>query len=356
MAVNDFSEEASTPATPTTGRWKLYPKSTGWFFLDDAGVETSLTAGLVSSTKLPTVGCTQAAGELTFTAASMYLDFRSATLTSGTPSTVLAAPANLVLPSGGTLGFTTLIEGTIMIAEMNNAGTTELAICNKVGGLQTDESNLISTTAIGTGSDSPNVWYSTTARTNLPYKIIGEANITNTAGAWGDATKIQPAGGRALAYQMILATAQATTSGTSIDFTGIPSWVKRITVMLNGVSTNGTSTNQIQLGNGAIVTTGYVSTGGYVASANANDAGSSSSGLAITGATGAVVTCNGHVILSTLGSNIWVMAGLLGRADNTIFLGGGSKTLAGTLDRIRLTTVNGTDTFDAGSVNILMEG
>jgi len=49
MAVNDFSEEASTPSTPTTGRWKLYPKSTGWFFLDDAGVETPLASTSVSS-------------------------------------------------------------------------------------------------------------------------------------------------------------------------------------------------------------------------------------------------------------------------------------------------------------------
>jgi len=355
MAVNDFSEEASTPSTPTTGRWKLYPKSTGWFFLDDAGVETSLTAGLVSSTKLPTVGCTQAAGALTFTAASMYLDFRSATLNSGTPSTVLAAPANLVLPSGGTLGFTTLIEGTIMIAEMNNAGTTELAICNKVGGLQTDESNLITTTAVGTGSDSANVWYSTNARTNLPYRIIGEANITNTAGAWGDATKIQPAGGRALAYQMVLATAQATTSGTSIDFTGIPSWVKRIAVVLNGVSTNGTSPLLIQIGSGSVITTGYLSACARVGTTGASAA--STVGYLITADTGAGSTYSGSVSLNLQDTLKWTATVLLGRTDDGYAqVGGGSKTLTGILDRVRLTTTNGTDAFDAGSVNILYEG
>jgi len=246
MAVNDFSEEASTPSTPTAGRWKLYPKSTGWFFLDDAGVETSLTAGLTSSTKLPTVGCTQAAGALTFTAASMYLDFRSATLTSGTPSTVLAAPANLVLPSGGTLGFTTLIEGTILIAEMNNAGTTELAICNKAGGLQTDESNLISTTAIGTGSDSANVWYSTTARTNLPYKIIGEANLTNTAGAWGDATKIQPAGGLASG---VLATRNALNVAGDAPMFACRAWVN-FTASTGAILASGNVSGVVRNGTG----------------------------------------------------------------------------------------------------------
>ena len=52
-------------------------------------------------------------------------------------------------------------------------------------------------------------------------------------------------------------TAQASTSGTAIDFTGIPSWAKRITVMFNGVSTNGTSNPQIQLGSGSPTTSGY---------------------------------------------------------------------------------------------------
>ena len=54
-------------------------------------------------------------------------------------------------------------------------------------------------------------------------------------------------------------TAVASTSGTSIDFTGIPSWAKRITVMFNGVSTNGTSQQLIQIGSGSVNATGYSS-------------------------------------------------------------------------------------------------
>ena len=52
--------------------------------------------------------------------------------------------------------------------------------------------------------------------------------------------------------QLVSGTAVASTSGTSIDFTGIPSWVKRITVMFNGVSTSGTSFKQIQIGSGSV--------------------------------------------------------------------------------------------------------
>lgn len=156
-------------------------------------------------------------------------------------------------------------------------------------------------------------------------------------------------------------TAQATTSGTAIDFTGIPSWVKRITVMLNGVSTNGSSIPQLQIGtSGGIQSTSYL--GSVSALGNSTGVTSNlSSGFALSTSTnwGATNTMNGSLTLSLLdaGSGIWVCSGVLGWTGLTvtIFLGG-TKTLSGTLDRIRLTTVNGTDTFDAGSVNILYEG
>lgn len=152
-------------------------------------------------------------------------------------------------------------------------------------------------------------------------------------------------------------TAQATTSGTAIDFTGIPSWVKRITVMLNGVSTNGTSIPQIQLGAGSILSSGYL---GNVVSTGVSTVGTvlcttgfyiDSSGLATAGA-----IRQGAVVFTLLGSNIWTCQGAVGHSDLAgAAFPSGSVTLSGTLDRIRLTTVNGTDTFDAGSVNILYE-
>ena len=150
-------------------------------------------------------------------------------------------------------------------------------------------------------------------------------------------------------------TAVASTSGTSIDFTGIPSWVKRITVMFDGVSTNGTSAILIQLGDsGGIEITGYLS-GAY----NETGGGSSTStaGFSVTPTSIAAAAYNGSAILSLLGSNTFVGQGNLFRSVSTgMSYMAGSKTLSGTLDRVRITTVNGTDTFDAGTINILYEG
>lgn len=160
---------------------------------DIASVATTTAPG-----KIPTIGCTQAGGALTFSAASQYLDFRSTTAASGTVTTILAAPANLVLPSGGTLGFPTTVSGRILVAEINNAGTAELAIQAISGGTDVSETGVINTTAISAASTSSRVWYSTTARTGVAYRLVGAVDAVNTAGAWGSPTFIQGAGGNAL--------------------------------------------------------------------------------------------------------------------------------------------------------------
>jgi len=153
-----------------------------------------------------------------------------------------------------------------------------------------------------------------------------------------------------------LATAVASTSGTSIDFTGLPDWIKRITVMFRGVSTNGTSALLIQLGYQSPVTsTGYSSFGSQLAAAST--AGTAqTAGFAVTySTTVAANTLNGLATICTLGSNVWVFNSTASNTDR-LQVGGGSITLGGTLDRLRITTVGGTDTFDAGTINILYEG
>jgi hypothetical protein len=151
-------------------------------------------------------------------------------------------------------------------------------------------------------------------------------------------------------------TAVASTSGTAIDFTSIPSWAKRVTVMFNGVSTGGTSLPQVQLGNaGGIETTGYVCFAGLIAAASVVGA-SYTSGF-VSNLNNASNNLSGTMVLTFLGSNIWTATYSLGSPGSiALSLGGGSKTLSGILDRVRITTVNGTDTFDAGSINILYEG
>jgi hypothetical protein len=152
-------------------------------------------------------------------------------------------------------------------------------------------------------------------------------------------------------------TAVASTSGTSIDFTGIPSWVKRITVMFNGVSTNGTSPPQIQIGSGSIVTSGYLGSNSIVGSGTAGVNFTSGFGVGLTTAYwNASVAIYGAVVLTSQSGNTWVANGTVGANIAFVYLTAGSIALSGSLDRIRITTVNGTDTFDAGSINILYEG
>ena len=149
-------------------------------------------------------------------------------------------------------------------------------------------------------------------------------------------------------------TAVASTSGTSIDFTGIPSWVKRITVMFNGVSTNGTSNLLVQIGAGSVTTSGYL---GFCF-LNSSYRSAFTSGFMVTALLAADSLLSSQIVITLLGSNTWIESA--GITDySTAILGvsnsSGKLALGGTLDRVRITTVNGTDTFDAGSINIMYE-
>ena len=154
--------------------------------------------------------------------------------------------------------------------------------------------------------------------------------------------------------RMVLETAKASTSGTSVDFTGIPSWVKRVTVMFSGVSTNGTSVVLVQLGAGSVTTSGYLGAASINTSATLSAA--YTTGFGITQQTNAADVQHGLIILTNVSSNTWVASTSMARSDAATSQGAGSVTLSGALDRVRITTVNGTDTFDAGSINILVEG
>jgi hypothetical protein len=145
-----------------------------------------------------------------------------------------------------------------------------------------------------------------------------------------------------------------TASGTSVDFTGIPSWAKRVTVMFRGISVSGTNSILIQLGDsGGIETTGYVSsTTGTTGAAGSTF--SSTAGLIVYSNSGSYIF-SGVITITNMNSNVWVCGGV-GKIDTTAsWIVGGDKELSATLDRIRITTVGGTDTFDAGTINILYE-
>ena len=155
---------------------------------------------------------------------------------------------------------------------------------------------------------------------------------------------------------VISGTAVASTSGTSIDFTSIPSWVKRVTVMFDVVSTNGSSDMQIQIGSGSVTTSGYVGATVFITSGSASGT-NFSAGFLVSNSLGSGNTYSGIATLCLLSSNKWIFSIAIGRGDFALIYSGGgvSSALSGTLDRVRITTANGTDTFDAGSINILYE-
>lgn len=146
-----------------------------------------------------------------------------------------------------------------------------------------------------------------------------------------------------------------TTSGTSIDFTGIPSGARRITILLNGVGTNGTSYVQMQVGSGSIATTGYNVTSSYQNNANINNNANSTAGFIIQAGT-ANTQRYGSLTLCLLTGGTWAGNGSIAVPPQTAtVVTAGIVALAGALDRVRITTVNGTDAFNAGSVNVLYE-
>lgn len=156
----------------------------------------------IAPKQIQTVGATVAANALTLTLDPTTLDFRSTTLTSGAPVTrSLSAQTSLVVPSTATLGTVNAVAARLVLLAIDNAGAIELAVVNLAGGNNLDETTLISTTAVSTGADSANVIYSTTARSNVAFRVVGSVDIAEaTAGTWATApTLVQGRGGQALA-------------------------------------------------------------------------------------------------------------------------------------------------------------
>ena len=194
--------------------------------------------------------------------------------------------------------------------------------------------------------------------------ISGTAGVTfpagglgNTAGAVVGTTDTQTLTNKTIQGGAITSgTAVASTSGTSIDFTSIPSWVKRITVMFNGVSTNGASAFLAQIGDsGGIETTGYISGSSAIGNNAVGSLVTSTAGIVLATGFTAANTFHGAITFNLLGSNVFSASGSTYQAGTGTYVVAGSKTLSDTLTQVRITTVNGTDTFDAGSINILYE-
>jgi len=273
--------------------------------------------------------------------------------------TATTARTNLSAAKSGANSDITSLTGlttALSVAQGGTGATTSAAAPFALKGANADITSLTGlTTALsvaqgGTGSTaltsgSVVVGNGTSAVSLVAPSTSGNV-LTSNGTTWTSATN----------NKLTSKTVELSTSGTSIDFTGIPNWAKRITVMFNGVSTNGTSPVMVQLGTSSgIESTGYAGTSGQYANGNTTSIGPvSTSGFDLE-SSGASDTIYGHYVFTNITSNTWVCSATIARASSVLLNVVGSKSLSSTLDRVRITTVSGTPTFDAGSINVFYE-
>lgn len=180
-----------------------------WEFVDErfatgdatAAEKAATRAALLATSDIQPIAASVGSSALTVMLNPTNLEFRSATLTSGTVNMrTVAAAISVVVPSTATLGTVNAVQALLAVLAIDNAGTVELAVVNLAGGFNISEAGLISTTTIGTGSDSASVAYSTTGRSNVPYRVVGFLESTQaTAGTWAtDPSTKQGAGGNSI--------------------------------------------------------------------------------------------------------------------------------------------------------------
>jgi len=316
----------------------------------------------------------------------------SVTLDAGTTSTdttltlpnttgsVLVAPGGILpataggtgLSAPGTSGNVLTSDGTIWTSAAPIGGAAPSAIgqipFSTNGSTYTPTQKIVQGTAVSTAATSFTGATSGASTTLTASSVTGTIAVGQViAGTGLTAGTVITALGTGAGTYTISPISTGTVSGTitvvGVDFLSIPSWAKRVTVILAGVSTSGTSPYLIQLG-----TSSGVANSGYVGNNNSIATGSSAPGYTLALSSGFALTVNttattaasvytGSTIFTLVSGALWVGIGT-GTSDvasGTMFGVSGTKTLAAALDRVRITTIGGTDTFDAGSVNILYE-
>jgi hypothetical protein len=248
-------------------------------------------------------------------------------------------------PPSYTAGFINVFRNGVLLGSADYTATNGTTVVLNTGATLND---LITIESFQVGSVT-NAIPATTGSVGSTYLA---PNIALTSPTLTSATFVTPA-----SSIITSGTAVASTSGTSITFTGIPSWTKRITMIFSGVSTNGTAAYLVQVGSGSLANSGYVSYAAYAGGVGATGQNNSTAGYIIWNNTAGALM-NGSIRIYNLTGNVWVADYSFGATVSGsyfMFGGGGNITLSGVLDRVGVTTVTGTPTFSSGSINIQYE-
>lgn len=263
--------------------------------------------------------------------------------------------------NGGAGGWllTNPAAGIDPFATLASAATTDLGTVGSQNVTVTGTTTITSFGTVAAGTFRRLVFSGVLTLTHNATSLIlpQGGNVVTAVGDSLEAVSLGSGNWRVTSYQRVgsnglISGVAVAASGTAVDFTGIPSWVKRITVSVENLSTNGTTGISLQLGDsGGIETAGYVS-------ATSNGGTSATEFLLTGGPSAAAASYSGSVVLTLLdaSANKWAASGVIARTDvPAVFTFGGTKATSAVLDRLRVKSGNGTDTFDAGSINILYE-
>jgi hypothetical protein len=324
-------------ASPTveldvTGRIKTSGSIAGGSTISSAGALTVSAGGAAITGNSTVTGTLTSTGALTVSAGGAGITGNSTVTGTLTATSTLTAQNGLTVSAGGA-GITgnSTVTGTLT---STSTLTAQNGLTVSAGGAAVTGNSSVTGTLFTTGAFSADT---VQGRTSANTITVGGIAIVSSQ---------IPAANRLITA----ATSQATTSGTSFNFSSIPSWVKRITFMMNAVSTNGTIV-RIRLGTGGSpATSGYNSICGVGGGSVVSTAGFD---LSLVNAT---YDLSGSFTFTNITGNTWVVDGVaaLNVGANTITLGG-AIALGGVLNILQVTSSTGTDTFDAGTINILYE-
>jgi hypothetical protein len=341
VTVNELFEDALTLSTYTNVNSTnlRYTNATGNYTLSTGA---TITNGTITNGVIPNL----TSGTTTSTAATITtgtIPTLTAGTTTGTAGIFTSGTVATLNSTTGTIG--TLNSTTGTIANLSTTLAGDFTISQGTATLATSGA-----TAGTYGSVTAIPFITVDAKGRITSATTGTFSATPADGSITPAKLSQP---------FTSGTSVNSTSGTAIDFTGIPSWVKRIEIMFSNVSNSGTANILVQLGDsGGIETTGYVSQAALV-NVNVNTVGATNGIIIFTGE--ASSACSGILTLGYIdaGNNLWTAAGTFARPGGSVSSAtftGGYKSLSATLDRIRILSSNGTDTFDAGTINIMYQG